>query len=84
MNVGSNRQLAGEHGGRKITSATGTVTGNFMEIHALSTTALASCTSNITGLGSGDTIQAGDSINGVFTSLSVTSGTLIVYNRKWA
>ena len=83
MNVGANRQLAGENGGRKITSANGTVTGNWFEIHALSTTALASCTSNIVGLGAGDTIQAGDSINGVFTSLSVTSGTLIAYNRKW-
>lgn len=83
MNVGANRQLAGENGGRYITASNGTVTGNWMEIHAVSTTILGSCTSNITDLGGGVTIQAGDSINGVFTSISISSGSLVLYNRKW-
>jgi hypothetical protein len=83
MNVGSNRQLAGEFGGKYITAADGTVTGNWMEIHAVSTSILSGCTSNITGLGSGVTIQAGDSISGVFTSLALSSGGIVAYNRKW-
>lgn len=83
MNVGSNRQLAGEHGGRYIDASAGTVTGNFMEIHAVATSILSGCTSNITGLGSGVTIQAGDSISGVFTSIALSSGAIIAYNRKW-
>jgi hypothetical protein len=83
MNVGANRQLAGEFGGRYITASDGTVDGNWMEIHAVSSTILSGCTSNITGLGSGVTIQAGDSISGVFTSLAVSSGALVAYNRKW-
>ena len=83
MNVGSNRQLAGEFGGRYITASDGTVDGNWTEIHAVSSTILSGCTSNITGLGSGVTIQAGDSISGVFTSLAVSSGALVAYNRKW-
>jgi hypothetical protein len=29
------------------------------------------------------TIQAGDSISGVFTSVAVSSGAIIAYNRKW-
>jgi hypothetical protein len=83
MNVGANRQLAGEFGGRYITASDGTVDGNWMEIHAVSTSILAGCTSNITGFGSGITIQAGDSISGVFTSISLSSGGLVLYNRKW-
>ena len=76
MNVGSNRQLAGEYGGRYIDASAGTVTGNYMEIHAVAT-------SNITNFPSGVTIQAGDSISGVFTSVAVSSGAIIAYNRKW-
>lgn len=83
MNVGANRQLAGEYGGRYIDASAGTVSGNWMEIHAVSTSILSGCTSNITGLGAGVTIQAGDSISGVFTSLALSSGALIAYNRKW-
>ena len=83
MNVGANRQLAGEYGGRYIDASAGTVTGNWMEVHAVSTSILSGCTSNITDLGAGVTIQAGDSISGVFTSLALSSGALIAYNRKW-
>ena len=83
MNVGSNRQLAGEFGGKYITAADGTVSGNWMEIHAVSTSIIGSCTSNITNFGAGVTVQAGDSISGVFTSLSLSSGAIVAYNRKW-
>lgn len=83
MNVGANRQLAGEYGGRYIDASAGTVTGNWMEIHAVATTILGAVSSNITNFPSGVTIQAGDSISGVFTSLDVSSGAIIAYNRKW-
>jgi hypothetical protein len=83
MNVGSNRQIAGEYGGRYIDSAAGTVTGNWMELHAITTTILGAVTSNITNFPAGVTLQAGDSINGVFTSVAVSTGSIIAYNRKW-
>lgn len=83
MNVGSNRQLAGEYGGRYIDASAGTVTGNYMEIHAVSTSILGAISSNITNFPAGVTIQAGDSISGVFTSVAVSSGAIIAYNRKW-
>lgn len=83
MNVGSNRQLAGEYGGRYIDASAGTVTGNFMEIHANQAAILGSVTSNITGLPAGYTMPAGDSLHGVFTSVAVSSGSVVAYNRKW-
>lgn len=83
MNVGANRQLAGELGGIYIDASAGTVTGNWMEIHAVATSILGAVSSNITNFPAGVTIQAGDSINGVFTSVAVSSGAVIAYNRKW-
>lgn len=83
MNVGANRQLAGELGGIYIDASAGTVTGNWMEIHAVATSILGAVSSNITNFPAGVTIQAGDSINGVFTSVAVSSGAIIAYNRKW-
>ncbi len=83
MNTGSNRQLAGEHGGKFIDASLGTVTGNFMEIHAVATTILGAVTCNITNFPVGLTVQAGDSISGVFTSVAVSSGQLVAYNRKY-
>jgi len=83
MNIGSNRQLAGEFGGQYINASAGTVTGNWMEIHAVSTSILGAISSNITNFPAGVTIQAGDSISGVFTSVAVSSGAIIAYNRKW-
>jgi hypothetical protein len=83
MNVGSNRQIAGEHGGRYIDAAAGTVTGNWFELQAVPTTILGAITGNIVNLPAGITLQAGTSINGVFTSVAVSSGAVIAYNRKW-
>jgi hypothetical protein len=54
-----------------------------MEIHAVATSILGAVSSNITDFPSGVTIQAGDSISGVFTSVAVSSGAIIAYNRKW-
>ena len=83
MNIGANRQLAGEYGGRYIDATSGTVTGNFMELHANQAAILGAVTSNITGLPLGFTMAAGDSINGVFTSVVVSAGSVVAYNRKY-
>lgn len=83
MNVGSNRQLSGEYGGTYISSASGTVTGSWQALHALEITILGATTSNITNFPAGVTLQAGDEIAGVWTSVTVSSGSLIAYNRKY-
>lgn len=83
MNIGSTRQVSGEYGGRYIDSASGTVTGNWQTLKALSTVVLGAVTSNITSLPTGVTLQAGTDLQGVFTSVAVTSGTLVAYNRKY-
>jgi hypothetical protein len=84
MNVGSNRQLAGEYGGTYISSASGTVTGNWQTIHALEITILGATTSNITNFPAGVTLQAGDELPGVWTSITVSNGSIVAYNRKYA
>ena len=84
MNVGSNRQIAGEYGGRYIDSAAGTVTGNWQQIEAVPATILGAVSGNILNLPAGITLTAGQSINGVFTSVAVSSGAVIAYNRKWS
>jgi hypothetical protein len=84
MNVGSNRQLAGEYGGTYISSASGTVTGNWQTIHALEITILGATASNITNFPAGVTLQAGDELPGVWTSVTISSGSVVAYNRKYA
>jgi len=83
MNIGAVRQLAGEYGGRYIDSTSGTVTGNWQTLKAISTTILGAVSSNITNLPSGVTLQAGDELPGVFTSVVVSSGAIVAYNRKY-
>ena len=55
-----------------------------MSYLALTDTVLASATAcNVTGLpASGATIKAGVLVSGVFTSITLTSGTGIAYKRK--
>ena len=81
MNVGANRQLSGEYGGLYIAD-TSANTGNWQEIYAVTNTVIASSTSNITGL-SGVTLVANQSIRGVFTAFTLTSGSVVAYNRKY-
>lgn len=83
MNIGAVRQLAGEYGGRYIDSTSGTVTGNWQTLKAISTSILGAVSSNITNLPSGVTLQAGDELPGVFTSVVVSSGAIVAYNRKY-
>lgn len=83
MNVGANRQLSGEYGGNYITSASGTVTGDFFEIEAYGATVLGAVSSNIISLPSGINLAAGQSLKGVFSSIAVTSGAVVAYKRKY-
>lgn len=82
MNVGANLQLSGEYGGKYITSASGTVTGNWYQIEAIGATVLGATTSNIVDLPSSVSLAAGQTLNGVFTAITVTSGAVIALNRK--
>lgn len=80
MNVGYSRALLGEHGGLYIndTSAHG---GDFCQITALTATVVNTSTSNISGLTS-FSLSAGQSIVGVFSSITLTSGSVVAYYRK--
>jgi len=83
MNVGSNRQLAGEYGGVMNTS-TAAVTGDFREILCLTACTFSAASSNITNFPPAATsIAAGTRIPGVFTSIAASTGTFIAYNRKY-
>ena len=83
MNIGANRQLSGEYGGLYIndTSAHNNTAGGWCEIRALTATVVASSTSNISGL-SAFSLAAGQTVAGVFTAITLTSGSVIAYNRK--
>ena len=82
MNVGANRQLAGEYGGRYIDASAGTVTGNWMEIHAVAPTILGAVSSNITNFPSVGTLQSCDSLPGVLHSVAFTPGALTPSHPK--
>lgn len=82
MNVGANLQLSGEYGGKYITSASGTVQGNWYQIEAIGATVLGATTSNIVDLPTSVSLAAGQTLNGVFSSIAVTSGAVIALNRK--
>jgi hypothetical protein len=79
MNVGANRQLSGEYGGRYMTSSTGVVYGNFTKIHAVSASTISITSSNITDATS-VTLAQGQEFNGRVSALSVSSGAIIAYN----
>lgn len=82
MNVGANRQLAGEYGGVANTD-TSAVTGNFQRIECLTACTFSAVSGNITNFPTGISIGAGISIEGVFTSVAASTGTFIAYNRKY-
>jgi hypothetical protein len=67
----------GGYGG--IVKTTGTTTGNFCAIKALEDSVI-TAVGEIEGLTS-VTILGGDTIPGEFTSVTVTSGTVILYNN---
>jgi hypothetical protein len=82
MNVGANRQLAGEYGGIANTD-TSAVTGNFQRIQCVTACTFSAVSSNITNFPTSVSIAAGTEIPGVFTSVAASAGTFIAYNRKY-
>jgi hypothetical protein len=82
MNVGANRQLSGEHGGRYIDSSLGLVFGDFTKLHAVSASTISIASSNITDATS-VTLAQGQEFNGRITSLTVSSGAVICYNSRY-
>jgi len=82
MNVGANRQLAGEYGGIANTN-TSAVTGNFQRIQCVTACTFSAVSGNITNFPTGVSIVAGTEIPGVFTSVAASAGTFIAYNRKY-
>ncbi len=83
MNIGSSRQQSGEYGGKHIDASSGTVTGSFAEILCLEATVLGATTSNIVSFPASKNLVVGQRIQGVWTSIAVTSGSLVAYNRKY-
>jgi hypothetical protein len=82
MNVGANRQLAGEYGGKANTS-TAAVTGDFWKLQCLTACTFSAVTCNITNFPTAVSIPAGTEIIGVFSSIAASAGTFIAHNRKY-
>lgn len=74
------QESLGLNGGRVVTSANGAVTGTFRAIKALGgDVVISAATGNIIDL-AGTTISDGDHVPGTFTSVTLTSGTAILFN----
>ena len=72
----------GTAGGQVLTSASGATTGHFYAITTLEGSVLAAATvGNVTGL-VGVSVSAGLTVFGRWTSITVTSGTVVAYNAK--
>ena len=82
MNVGANRQLAGEYGGTANTD-TSAVTGTFRKIQCITACTFSAVTGNIANFPTGVSIGAGTEIDGVFTSVAASAGTFIAHNRRY-
>lgn len=74
-------QLQGQNGGVVVTSASGTVTGQFRWISVITTAVIAGISSNLTGEASlvGLSLAPGIGIGGETASFSLTSGVVIAY-----
>lgn len=83
MNVAANRGLAEENGGRYLSSISGSVTGDFGQIYAISASTVNLQQSNVSGSPSSVTLAAGQVVRGAISQISVVSGTIVAYYRKW-
>ena len=72
-------QLSGEYGGKKL--VVGVNLGSFMEIRAITATSVSASVSNIEGL-SAFNLGPAESLPGVFSSVTLTSGDAIGYSRR--
>lgn len=78
-------QQSGEYGGVYYadTSAHTHTKGGWNVIQMVTDTVFSSVTSNITSFPTAVTFAAGSYVYGVFTAFTLTSGSVIAYNRKY-
>jgi len=76
-------QQSGEYGGVYYAD-TSAHTGDWNVIQCVTDTVFSAVTSNITSFPTAVTFSAGSFVYGVFTSVTLTSGSVILYNRKYA
>lgn len=84
MNVGANRQLIGEFGGQYYTSSSGAWNGDWFKIVAISAAVVTLTTSNVAPASQSISLAQGQEVRGRFSSITVTSGTVVAYNSKAA
>ena len=77
-----NNQLSGEYGGLGIAD-TSAHTGNFQGFLIITDTVVAAYTGSIVSFPTATTIKAGTYVAGAFTSITLTSGVIIAYKRKY-
>ena len=77
-----NNQLSGEYGGVGIAN-TSANTGDFQGFLVITDSVVAAYTGTITGFPTATIIKAGTYVAGAFTSITLTSGTVIAYKRKY-
>jgi len=79
-------QQSGEYGGvyYNDTSAHTHAGSGWNVIQMVTDTVFSTVSSNITSFPTGVTFSAGSFVYGVFTSVTLTSGSVILYNRKYA
>lgn len=73
-------KMLGYYGGERVTD-TLPHAGNFCAIYALEDSVINTTTGNIENL-DGTSLTAGMSILGIFTSVTLTSGAVILYNSE--
>lgn len=83
MNKHLNASLSGEYGGTYF-SDTSAHTGNWSRLQCLTACTFSAITGNIASFPTAVAIAAGTVIQGRFTALTLTSGTLIAYNDRYA
>jgi hypothetical protein len=75
-----NVRTTNRQNGSIVIANTNAVTGEFVAIDVLEATEFDTVVGNCTGL-DGETVPAGMTIDGLFTSIQLTSGTVIAYRK---
>lgn len=82
MNVAANRQIIGEFGGQYYTSSSGAWNGDWFKVVAISAAVVTLTTSNVAPASQSISLAQGQEVRGRFSSITVTSGTVVAYNSK--
>lgn len=82
MNVAASRQITGEFGGQYYTSSSGAWNGDWFKVVAISAAVVTLTTSNVAPASQSISLAQGQEVRGRFSSITVTSGTVVAYNSK--